>query len=116
MYQCFDIHLSCVVINDCIEKDGRYIFFCHRFIQLVPFFYYLLLVHLLNNILCWLSMRCPTQWSIVCFIYFHIEGFWAVVSFYFFLYFVSELLCCIFTVILNDIWPHPLSSWNVWWG
>ena len=22
----------------------------------------------------------------------------------------------IFTVILNDIWPDPLSSWNVWWG
>ena len=31
-------------------------------------------------------------------------------------YFVPQVLCCSFTVILNDIWPHPLFSWNVWWG
>ena len=116
MYQCFDIHLSCVVINDCIEKEERDVFICHRFIQLGSFFNYLLLVHLLGNIPCWISMSCSTQWSVVCFISFCIEVFWAVFSFSLLFNFVPELVCCSFTVIFNDMWPHSLYSWNVWWG
>ena len=93
MYQCFDTHLSCVVINDCIEKEGRDVLIFQRFIQMGSFFNYMLFVHLLDNIPCWISMRCPTQWLVVCLISFHIEVFWAVVSFSFFS--ILSLSCCV---------------------
>ena len=36
--------------------------------------------------------------------------------FFFLPYSITELLHSVFSVILNYVLPHPLSSWNDWWG
>ena len=112
MYQCFDIYLSCFVVNYWIEKEGGNILICFclnqlgscffccnwRWIQRCVRFFCGVSVYLFDKIPCWVSMRCPTQWPVVGFISDHIWVFWTVVTFSFLPYFfcfvaVLHLLC-----------------------
>ena len=132
MYQWFYVHLSCIVVNYFIEKEEGNVLIGLWFIQLVLLtyvsgcnwrcclrcsrFFCGLFVYLLDDISCGAHVCCPTYWSVVGFILYHVWVFWAVVSFFLLPYFFSVLLHSVLSIVLNYVWPHLLSSWNVWWG